>query len=187
MRILFFLFSIIFILEVKSQHIFNSDIILLDTIEVSVPVVLKFNESFGTFRKYTKTNFVLLSKNELNSLKKKDLRDYKHIISQMGYKIYSTCKMFNILNNALFEKEDLILREIMMEFQRQCEDKSSVGPFSEPVKYKRKQNIIEMKTSKYIIFLVSIKLLNEWDGKQNSIQLKDMDNCYIKLAVPVRF
>ena len=104
----------------------------------------------------------------------------------IGYKIYPPITFISKLENYLKNNSDKKLLEIVNELKPQNLKRDSYGYFSEVKSHYKYFEISDIKTERFLLFLINVETVNKWDDENYKLLLKGVSNYYVKVLVPIR-
>lgn len=170
----------------QESKLVSSDFILIDTIQMDSPVMLSFRK-IKSGNKYPKRNRVLITESGLDLLDNKGNCDYVTFIKKYGYKVEMPSRFHALLLNfpdSLKEQKVIEIEKEMRAWSTSWRKRNDTVPlYSKSEPFKKDIELSRIRISVFFVFLVKVGQLNKWEAIEYH-ELKGMDNCYLRLAIP---
>lgn len=192
-KIILICFSFILNYQCQAQlknDLQNTDLHFIDTIKIDDPILIKFEKDKNTDSNTIQS--ILVSKNYINSINPNDGSiNYVNFLSEKNGYLFFTANRFScIVNNLLYytptDQDSLFYKNLQINLRKAEKDKVWVEV--DKTNYKPKcfngWEYNEIYPNKFLLFLIKGSVLRKCQSL-DEIVLKNMDNIYFKILVPV--
>ncbi len=185
-RIILFVVLLLLIKLGFGQFYSEYDYILVDTIVISKPVILKYNN----IGEYNKINRILVSEDSIDNkiITKKNM--YQKDVLNFGYKVLSPWLIVGLLNYDDYSKsgDKCVYSQLLKDLKDYCENDSSYIDIwsSNPKELRRNIDMLEVNCKYFLVFLMNVRLINRIEPLEY-YKIENCNNCYLKVAVPAQY